>query len=36
MYLLIRFLFGRDAKSARPSHFVRDGNAADHVPSQMK
>jgi len=29
-YLLIRFLFGRDAKSARASYLVRDGNAAGH------
>ena len=29
-YLLIRFPLGRDAKSARASHLVRDGNAAGH------
>jgi len=29
-YLLIRFSLGRDAKSARASYFVRDGNAAGH------
>ena len=29
-YLLIRFPFGRDAKSARASYIVRDGNAAGH------
>ena len=29
-YLLIRFPFGRDAKSARASHIVRDGNAAGY------
>jgi hypothetical protein len=29
-YLLIRFSFGRDAKSARASYLVRDGNAAGH------
>ena len=29
-YLLIRFPLGRDEKSARASHLVRDGNAAGH------
>ena len=29
-YLLIRFSLGRDAKSARASYLVRDGNAAGH------
>ena len=29
-YLLIRFPFGRDAKSARASYIVRDGNVAGH------
>src|SRR5207247_1209202 len=29
-YLLIRFSLGRDAKSARASYIVRDGNAAGH------